>query len=320
MIEEGDWNKAVGLLESAETVVVACHVNPDGDALGSMLGLGLFLERQSKRVTMSIGSPDTTVPSQYETMPSINRIVPESQVRPPDVFVSVDCGDIERLEALRDRFDEASATINVDHHVSNPQFGDVNLVDPQAASSSELIFELIRRMGGTPNQDEATCLYTGIVTDTGRFMYSNATPDTLRKAADLRELGVDHHQVAVDVFESAAFDYLHTLGIVLSRARLEDGLVWSWLEREDLGALGMEETEDLIDVLRAVKEAQVAVVLKETDDDTYKVSLRSRTDEVDVSEVARKLGGGGHKRAAGCTLEGTPEECIRRINEALAGR
>lgn len=316
-LPEETWGKAAAALEAASSVAVCCHVNPDGDALGSMLALGLFLERLGKKVWMSWGSPEVVVPLQYRWLPGVGRTVPPAQVpRDSEVFVAIDCADIARLEELRPAFDGSQTTINIDHHDTNDSFAEINLVDSVRASSCELANELISKMGGTPTREEATCLYTGIVTDTGRFMFPNATPQTLRTAATLREIGIDHAQVAVDVFESASFAYLHVVGVVLSKARLEDGLVWSWVDQNELVGLALEETEDLIDQLRAVREAEVAMLLKQLPEGNYRVSLRSRGN-VDVGQVAKSFGGGGHQRAAGFSIEGSAEECAAAVRKRI---
>jgi phosphoesterase RecJ-like protein len=319
VIPEEAWSRAIAALEGSGEVVVACHVDPDGDALGSMLGLGTFLRRRGKTVWMGWGSETLSLPPHYRFLPGRELIGPvRAHPERPEVFVAVDCADIKRLERLRPSFEGAGTRINLDHHLSNDLFGDVNLVDAGASSSSELAYELMRRMGGTPDAAEATCLYTGIVTDTGRFQFPSTSPETLRVAADLRELGADHHLVATQVFESASFGYLRLLGAVLARVRLDDGVVWSYLRQEDLREVGLDETEHLIDVLRAVREARVAALLKEESTGAYKVSLRSR-DGVDVSAVARSLGGGGHARAAGFSAEGSVEEIFEAIRVRVEG-
>lgn len=335
MIPEADWEKAVAALASSGRVAIACHVNPDGDALGSMIGVGRFLKRRGAEVFMGWGSGRVEVPPQYEFLPGAKSLNQSKDF--PDTaetFVAIDCADAQRLGLLQPKFDAAATRINIDHHVSNDDFGDINLVDPDAASSSELAYELIKRMGGVPDVDEATCLYTGIVTDTGRFQYVNTSPMTLRTAADLREIGVDHEKVASEVFESNSFEYLHVLGIVLSRAKLEDGMIWSWLDHADLGSLDFDETEHFIDHLRAVAEAEVAVLLKQwawradaprgssdsgserVSSPAYKASLRSRG-KVDVAAIAKALGGGGHERAAGFEMRGSAEEIVGAIRKLI---
>src|SRR5688500_2705902 len=172
-------------------------------------------------------------------------------------------------------------------------------------------------MGGEVTPEIATALYTGVVTDTGRFQYSNTSPATLQAAVALREAGADHLTVGEQIFESAPFDQLRALAKVLARAKLEDGVVYSWLLMEDLEGLGLEIAEDFIDFLKVVKEADVAMILKQRPEGGLRVSLRSRT-QVDVSAVAQSFGGGGHTKAAGFSIKGTLEDVLARVRERLA--
>lgn len=318
MIPEEEWGRAADALKAAEEVAIACHVSPDGDAFGSMLGLGLHLQARGCKVWMSWGSAEIVIPDNYLFLPGLDGIVPPDQV--PDaveVFVAIDCGDMRRLDLLTPKFAAARARINVDHHVSNTGYGDINLVDATRASSAELALELVLRMGGEVTPEIATALYTGVVTDTGRFQYSNTTPQTLQAAVTLREAGADHLTVAANMFESAPFDQLRILGKVLSRARLEDGVVYSWLFLDDLDGLGLEIAEDFIDFLKVVKEAGVALLLKERPEGGWRVSLRAR-DDTDVSAVAQSFGGGGHTKAAGFSYRGPLEEALAQVRERLA--
>ena len=315
MIGKDAWDRAVEVLSRASEVVVACHIDPDGDALGSLLGLGGFLRRSGKRVFLTWGTPEPSAPPRYAFLPGLDAVVDPADVpEAPEVFVAVDCASADRLGVLLGRFEAAKATLNLDHHISNEDFAGINLVDAGAASSAELVFDLVARMGGVPDLAEATALYTGIVTDTGRFQYANTSPATLRTAAALREAGVDHEGVATAIFESSSLGFLHMLGVVLARARVDGGLVWSWLTTADLAACGLalDETESLIDVIRTVRESRFALMLKEVPDGGWKGSLRSRG-EVDVAAIARSLGGGGHHRAAGFAFAGTPEEAAGAV-------
>ena len=315
MIDEAAWDRAVAALGGASEVVVACHIDPDGDALGSLLALAGFLRRAGKRVWATWGAPEPHVPSQYAFLSGLDAVARPADVpEAPEVFVAVDCASSDRLGVLLGRFAAAASTINVDHHLSNEGFAAIDLVDPAAASSAELVFDLVGRMGGTPDLGEATALYTGIVTDTGRFQYASTSPATLRTAAALRDAGVDHEQVATAIFESSSLSYLHLLGVVVSRTRVDKGLVWSWLDDADLQAAGLslDETEPLIDAIRTVRESRFALMLKELPEGGYKGSLRSRG-EVDVSAIARALGGGGHQRAAGFAHAGTAQEAARAV-------
>lgn len=318
MIPETEWTRAADALRNAGEVAISCHVSPDGDAFGSMLGLGLHLESLGKKVWMSWGSAEAVVPDNYTFLPGVDKIV--SPDRFPDeveVFVAIDCGDQRRLDLLTPKFLAARTKLNIDHHVSNTNYGDINLVDHHRASSAELALELIQRMGGEVTPEIATALYTGVVTDTGRFQYSNTSPATLQAAVVLREAGADHLTVAEQIFESAPFDQLRILGKVLSRAKLEDGVVYSWLLMEDLDGLGLEIAEDFIDFLKVVKEADVAMILKQRPEGGWRVSLRSRTD-LDVSAVAQSFGGGGHTKAAGFSIRGELEEVLSKVRARLA--
>lgn len=319
MIPLQEWTRASSALKAAQQVAIACHVAPDGDALGSMLGLGLYLqEALGKKVWMSWGSTEAVIPDNYAFLPGLDGIVSQDQV--PDqveVFVAIDCGDIKRLDLLMPKFLAAGTRINIDHHISNTNYGDINLVDSSRASSAELALDLIERMGGKVTREVATALYTGLVTDTGRFQYSNTSPETLRAAVALREAGADHLMVAEQIFESAPFDQLRILGKVLSRARLEEGVLYSWLTLDDLEGLPLEIAEDFIDFLKVVKEADVVFLLKERPEGGWRASLRSRND-TDVSAVAQSFGGGGHARAAGFSMGGELDRAISVIRERLA--
>jgi phosphoesterase RecJ-like protein len=318
LIPPDEWSRAVTAIDQSASVAVCCHVAPDGDALGSMLGLAHYLERQGKQVWRSWGSQAPTVPHQYSFLPEAERVLRHDELpERVEVFIAIDCADIKRLELLMDRFQGAGTSINVDHHISNSHFGHINLVDPDRASSCEIAYELLQHLGGTPDADEATCFYTGIVTDTGRFQYSNASPETLRVAAKLREAGADHLLVAQCVYESASFEQLQLLGTVLSRAKLEDGLVYSWLFVDDLGKLSLDDTEDFIDSLRTIRDIKVALLAKQQPEGWWKGSLRSRG-EVDVAAVARSFGGGGHAAAAGFSFQGELDELIRQVRERVA--
>ncbi|MEO7804267.1 MAG: bifunctional oligoribonuclease/PAP phosphatase NrnA [Actinomycetota bacterium] len=317
MISEEAWEQAASAVRSSEEVAICCHVGPDGDAFGSMLGLGSCLRRMGKKVWMSWGTAGLRVPPQYLFLPGIADVAePDTIPDGIELFVAIDCGDRKRLEMLEDRFSSATNTLNIDHHISNDAFAKINLVDPRRASSAELAYELLVRMGAEINIDEALCLYTGLVTDTGRFQYSNTTPETLRTAAKLREYGFDHGQINTEVYESSSFENLRVLGLMLSRASLDDDLVWSWVGQADLAGLGLEETENFIDALRVVKDAEVAVVLKEQTNGEFKASLRSRG-KVDVAAIASSFGGGGHARAAGFTVKGSVDEIIASIRERI---
>jgi phosphoesterase RecJ-like protein len=249
----------------------------------------------------------------------VESLVQPAEIPEAGVFVALDCGSRDRLGLLEERAGKADTLINIDHHVGNHCFGTVNLVDTKASSTAELVMRLLADLGVELDRDIATCLYTGVVTDTGRFQYGNSNPETLRMAAELLALEVPAPAIALEVFESNRFSYMKLLGRVLERATLvpEDRFVYSWITREDLATtgIGMDETDKLIDTLRSTRDADVAAMFKEQEDDNYRVSLRSKG-PVSVGAIARAHGGGGHELAAGYTTSDVATG-VKQILEVL---
>ncbi|HKE98309.1 MAG TPA: bifunctional oligoribonuclease/PAP phosphatase NrnA [Actinomycetes bacterium] len=321
-ISPAEWQAAADALRTARSVVVSCHVNPDGDALGSALALRLALERAGRPAVASFSEPFVVAP-QYRFLPGQDLLVPPAQVPgDADLFVCFDTGSLDRLGTLADRFAGARRTLVVDHHVSNTRFGDLNLIDPDAPASVVLCRELLRRLGLPLDQAVASCLYTGLLTDTGRFAYQATTPATHLLAAELLEAGVDQYEIARALFETNDIGYLRLLGDCLARIRqLPDAsLVWTSVTRADLErhGVGLDATEGLIDVVRTDAASEVAAVLKELGDGAWRVSLRSKG-RVDVGRVAGALGGGGHAFAAGFTSQLGLEETVKAVVDALSG-
>jgi phosphoesterase RecJ-like protein len=300
----GDWDKTVEVLGDAREVAILTHVNPDGDALGSSLGASFGLRKLGKRTFPSWGTSPLAVPPNYLYLPGSDGFVQPTELPDADLWLVLDCGAADRLGVLEERASGAQHVINVDHHAGNTEFGDLNVVVTNASSTAELVTRLMIDCGVVMDRDIATCLYTGIVTDTGRFQYSNTSPDVLRLAADLLAFDVPAAAIALEVFESSPFGYLKLLGRVLERAVLDEsaGFVYSWLTLEDLEVTNVapEETEKVIDVVRSTRSAEVAALIKEQPDGTYRVSLRSKG-PTSVGEIARANGGGGHELAAGFT-------------------
>jgi len=316
-ITEAAWNEAVAAIDAAEHPVLACHLGPDGDALGSMVALGLGLASRGRKVTASWSEP-FAVPRQYEWLPGLDLLAPPSDVpAEPDVMITFDAGSLERLGTLEPQARAAKKLIVVDHHRSNDSFGHINLVDPDAAASAVLVHELLGRMGIPLDREIAQNLYVGLVTDTGRFQYSNTTPRVMRIAADLISHDIDHPRIARIVYDTHPLGYLHLLSIALSRIELiagsstESTMVWTWIDNDDLktAGIGLDETEALIDVVRVAEEAEVACVLKETPDGRFKVSMRAKG-AIDIGAICEALGGGGHALAAGFTAEGTDPRAV----------
>ena len=300
-----DWDAAVTALKDADEVAVACHVNPDGDALGSLLAASEGLRQLGKSTYPSWGVSPVKAPFAYSFLPGIDTLVQPEDVPETDVFLALDCGSADRLESLEVTAKNANCLINVDHHPGNDGFGALNRVVATASSTAEIATYLRVDAGVEIDLPNATNLYTGIVTDTGRFQYSNSSPDTLRLAADLLEKGVSAPAIAREVFDSSPFGYLKLLGRVLERATLheDDRFVYSWITQMDLTETGvaLDETEKLIDLVRATRAADVTAMFKEQDDGSWRVSLRSKGPN--VGALARARGGGGHDLAAGFSSE-----------------
>ncbi len=306
-------------IESAQRLVVVGHVGPDGDALGSMLALAAGARAAGKEAYATFGEP-FVLPHQLEFLDTTT-LVPVSAVpRPLDLLVVVDCGDRGRLGSAGELADAAARVAVIDHHRTNGGFGDACWVEPDAGATAQLVHRLLVHLGWDISPEMARALYTGIVTDTGRFQYSSTSPEVHAIAAALLEAGVEPDVIGQRLFASSPFAYLGVAGAVMSRARLEPELrlVWSSLTIADLddAGIGYEAADGLIDLIRIAEEAQVACLLREVGPGRTKGSLRSRG-AVDVGAVALSLGGGGHHNAAGFTVEATIEEAIARIREAL---
>ena len=317
------WDDAIAAIEGARSVALACHLGPDGDALGSMLALGLALRARGTAVVASWGSEPFEAPKQYAFMPGQDLLVPPQQFpAAPELMVTFDAGSLARLGTLEPNGRAARTLVVVDHHASNDQFGAINLVDPHAAASAVLVYELLKKMNVALDADVATCLYTGLVTDTGRFQYSNTTPEVHAMAADLIAAGAPHSMITDVVYNTHPVGYLKLASRALERLAVRDGMVWTWVTQADLdeNAVAMEDIEALIDLVRTADGADVAAVLKQQDDGRYRVSMRSRG-KTNVGAVCESFGGGGHALAAGFTSEnGDPQATIDAIAGALRAR
>jgi phosphoesterase RecJ-like protein len=316
------WDDATRVLRGAKEVAIVCHVNPDGDAIGSVLAASLGLRKNGVATYPSWGSDPLRVPPSYAFLPEADSLVQPADVPSTEVFLALDCGAADRLGVLEERARAATHLINIDHHPGNELFGTINIVIENASSTAELVARILRDLNIEFDKDIATCLYTGVVTDTGRFQYASSTPDTLRLAADLLSFGVPAPEIAHEVFESSPFGYLKLVGRVLDRARLfeEERFVYSWITLADLEetAVALDETEKLIDLVRSTRAADVAALFKEQPDGKYRVSLRSKGPR-SVGAIARARGGGGHELAAGFTAEDV-DKTAEEIRTALRAR
>jgi phosphoesterase RecJ-like protein len=318
---ESELGRAAEALSGATEVALACHVNPDADALGAMLGLSAFLRGRGIGTVCSFGNEPLEVPRWAALLPGSEDLVPpEGFPEAPAVMVTCDCASFDRLGSLGSAASRANEVIWIDHHRSNDGSGSIRIVDGDASSTCELVVRLIDAMGGPLDRDVAICLYAGLVTDTGRFQYQATTPETLRVAAKLREHDFDHAALVRALYEDQEPGALRLLGTALGRMTElpEASLVWTYVTRADLdeAGVGPADTDDLIDVLRTARGSDVAVVLKQQRDGRFKVSMRSRG-EHDLAAVAAAFGGGGHRLAAGYTSERGAQDTIDELVTAL---
>jgi phosphoesterase RecJ-like protein len=309
-----DLRQVADAVRAHDRFVIATHENPDGDSLGSILAMKLALEQLGKDGVMYLAGT-TPLPKEYRFMPldGIERRLPADAAE--RVVLALDCANERRIGADPALLERARLVIDIDHHHDNTRFGDINVIVPAASSTGEVLRDLFRELGVELTPEIAEALYIAVVTDTGRFQYANTTPKALRLAAELVEAGADVHRVFQVVYENVAFAKLKLLARALEHARVYEGgrMIVSHLERSDFEAAGAEEpfSEGIIDYLRAVEGAEIAALIREPPSQngpSRRVSLRTRAEEIDVSAIARKSGGGGHRQAAGFSSESSVEE------------
>ena len=318
-----DLAAVVDAIRSHDRFTLTTHENPDGDALGSLLAAKLAFDELGRDSVMVLHT-DAPLPGEYGFMPPAELRRRWSDDVSERVLVALDCANESRI-GDQEVLGRVPLTIDIDHHHDNTRFGDVNLIVPDASSTGEVLRDLFRELDVELTPDIAEALYIALVTDTGRFQYTNTTPKALRLAAELVEAGADVHRVFQGVYESVQFAKLKLLARALDRAQIYEGgrIVISYLLRTDFAEVGAAEpySEGIIDYLRAVEGADMAVLIREPprqDGPTRRVSLRASIDELDVSAIARKSGGGGHRQAAGFSSEASIEDITAFVRREFA--
>lgn len=317
-----DWQGAVTALRQAKSVLLVAHVTPDADALGSALALGMALRELGKQVQVSVGEIGFIVPESLGFLPGVELVVAPEGVVMPDVVVTCDTSSLERLGILADAVTSAEVSIAIDHHPTFNGFGTIHVIDPESPATAALALKLIDMLDVELSRDIAATIYAGLVTDTGSFKFQGTTSETLRTAARLFDAGIDHSTLARLLFDDEPFAALRILGSALDKAVLIKsaagglGLVYTTISANNRGELPELAMERVIDTLRRTSEAEVAAVFKQTDDGIWKGSLRSKT-TINVGDVARRLGGGGHTYASGYTGTGDVDSMISALITAL---
>lgn len=296
------------IIRKNDDFIVIAHVSPDGDTLGCALALSGTLARLGKRVQTVC---ENRVPHIYEFLPGARGILTPENAQTASVAIAVDCADAERLGSAQPLFRAAQITCNIDHHFTNSEYAALNDVNGSAAATGEMIFSLIEELGVEPDRDAATCLYAAIMSDTGNFAYSNTTPATMRVAARLMEFGADNTEINRLIYRTIPFYKQKLLGLALAKLALHEGgkVGLSALSMEEISSCGAteEDTEGIIDHIRDIEGVELAVMIRESQRGVYKISLRSKL-YADVGAIAKRMNGGGHKRAAGYTAHGGMEE------------
>jgi len=296
------------LISRADRILIISHIRPDGDAVGSTLGLGLILEEMGKEVSLVL---EDGVPKVFNHLTGTDRIIREA-VGVFDLVIVVDSSDIERIGSVLDDFGEPD--VNIDHHPTNTQFAKLNLVRDDAVATVEIIFDLVQELSYPINLPIAEALLTGLLTDSLGFRTSNTNPQTLRIAAELMEVGANLPILYRKAMLEKSIEAVRYWGQGLSGIQVEDRLVWASLSLEDRKAADYSgrDDADLINVLARIKETDISVVFVEQKNGSVKVSWRSRPG-FDVSIIATQFGGGGHKPAAGADIKGD----LKRVQEEV---
>ncbi|MGI6065036.1 MAG: DHH family phosphoesterase [Bacillota bacterium] len=307
----------VDIIKKSDNILLTSHIMPDGDSMGSVLGLGMALESLSKKVYMVMEDP---IPQLYHFLAGSNRIIsPDSFKENPELVIFLDCTEYSRAgSGWFEKFNTDTVIINIDHHISNQHFAKINYVDGSAAATAQIICQILKEMNVPCSQEIATALYVGIVMDTGSFKYQNTTPDTLRKAAWLLEQGVDLSFIRENLYENKSLKSLQVLALALNNLQVssDNKIAWTSLSKEALDELQVkpEHCDGIVNYPISITGVQVGLMFRETENNTIKIGLRCRTGR-DVNKIANFFGGGGHKLAAGCQVDGPLEKAIKQVLE-----
>lgn len=306
--------EAIELINKSKTILIASHINPDGDNIGSSLALALALKNDDKKIMVL---KSDIVPERFSFLPGINLIKEYSdENQSVDLFIALDCGDKHRLGDNKAILEIAKNTINIDHHVNNSRFADVNIVDDKAAATGELVYYFIKQMKIYIDKDIATNLYTAISTDTGSFKFESVTSDTHRIIADLLDCKINKNNINLNLYESMTFSQMKLFIKSLATLEIFDnaqiGIIKVTQEMLKETGASFEDTEGIISFVRKIATVEAACILKELDNENIKISLRTKT-YLNASKICEKFNGGGHKRAAGCTIYKSIEEAKELI-------
>ncbi len=317
--EQDPVTQILNAIRDGERFLVCSHSRPDGDAVGSMLAMGMLLQQMGKHVDLV--SADR-IPAVYRDLPGAENIRTATRVHGPyDAAILLECDSLERtrLQGL-----EKLLVINIDHHASGAAFADINWIDQRAACVGEMVYRLFRAAGAQVTSEAATCIYTTVLTDTGGFIYGGTRASTFELARDLTLQGADPIRIAQQVYFSKAMSKLLLLGAALQNLHREGRLAWLWVSRQDMmrSCAAEEDCEGIVNYALSIAEVEAAAFLRELPENRIRVSLRGKG-KINVASIAERLGGGGHENASGCTLDGplaqAREQILAELRSALAG-
>ncbi|SES68554.1 phosphoesterase RecJ domain-containing protein [Natronincola peptidivorans] len=312
-------NNPLALVEKNNTIAVISHVEPDGDSLGSLLGLGLALKKICGSVYIFINDD---FPQKYKFLPGYKYITTydNSHNMDFDFCFVLDCGDLQRLGYSQSILSRSQNTVNVDHHISNTEFGSINILQSDASSTCEIIYDLLEDFQLQLDVDIATCLYIGLATDTGNFVYDNTTAKTFRVAADLMNYNINLNDISYNLYQNKSINNIRFLGHILKHMEISSNgkiamimITNNLLEEYNVT---INEIDSVINYARDIKGVEIAVMLKEIEGNQVKAGFRSKQ-EANVSTLAQKFGGGGHKKASGATIKGNVKEAREKIEKQI---
>lgn len=311
-------DRILDAIREAKTICVVGHMRPDGDCIGSQLGLTLALRAEGKKV---VCWNQDTVPVKYRFLDPGKDFEKPKSGEEFDLVIATDCASYERLGTVTDFIKQRKQLINIDHHESNTRYGDVNWVSPREPSTGELIYRLLKTARWPITKPIADLLFTAVSTDTGSFQYPNTRPGTFHVGAELVTRGANLARICDEVYQSFPLSRARLLKHVYNKFKLTHGdrIAYFWLKKADLSRTGAEtnDTEGLIDHIRAIEPVVVACVFEEVEPELTRISLRSKNKAVNVSDIAGQFGGGGHPAAAGARIAGRPMSIQRRVIAAV---
>lgn len=311
------------IIKSSKNILLISHINPDGDTLGSICAMyGVIKDNFYKECEMLCVSK---IPKIYEYLPNVSKIKKLEDFdtsREFDLVINVDIAAIDRAGDAKILFDKAKFRVNLDHHKTNRGYADLNIINPDASSTGELLCELFQKLGWKISLDTATCLYTAILTDTGSFKYDNTTAAALKAAAQMVSMGVHTADIYKKVYESSSKNHVLFQAYCISKAEFssDDKIVYTTVYKKDIEKFNAPEdcTEGLCEKLRAIVTTEAAFIVKEINPSLHKISMRSKN--IDVAAICEVFGGGGHTLAAGCVIKGSMKDAVKKILDEISKR